>query len=124
MPIVTRLAQFAGRLRAFGILLSEARGFGNKLAFCRYVMSDARRHSAKHYRSSDLLFECRHAKLHLGVGAGELTSYIEQFVKDDYGLYEIDVQRKSCVLFDVGANIGIFCLGSSETLSGHKDLCV
>lgn len=114
MPIVKRLSQFAGRLRAFRILMSEARGFGNKLAFCRYVMSAARRHSAKHHKSSDLLLEFRHAKLHLGVGAGELTSYIELFVQDDYRLYEIDIQQKGCVLLDIGANIGIFSLAAAR----------
>jgi FkbM family methyltransferase len=49
----------------------------------------------------------------LGVGAGELTFYIEQFVQDDYGLYEIDVQQKNCVLLDVGANIGVFSIAAA-----------
>jgi FkbM family methyltransferase len=77
-------------------------------------MSDARRNSANHHGSSDLLLEFRHAKLHLGVGAGELNSYIELFVQDDYGLSEIDLQQKGSVLLDVGANIGIFSLAAAK----------
>jgi hypothetical protein len=114
MTIAERLSQYAGRLRAFRILLSEAQGFTNKLVFCRYVMSDARRHSATHRGSSDRILAFRRAKLHVGVGAGELNSYIEVFVQDDYGLSEIDMQQEGGVLLDVGANIGIFSMAAAQ----------
>jgi FkbM family methyltransferase len=114
MPAVESVARFAGRVQAFCILFDEAHGFGNKIALCRYVMSTARRHSTTHEKYGELILGFRHAKLCFGVGAGELNSYIEIFLEDDYRIAEIDFQRPRCVILDVGANIGVFSIAAAK----------
>jgi len=109
-----RIAKFLARARAFRMLFPEAYGLRNKAALCAYIVSKARRDSAKRDKPSELLLEFRRAKLWLGVGAGELTSYIELFLEDDYRISTVELRKQARVILDVGANIGVFSLAAAK----------
>jgi FkbM family methyltransferase len=111
---IESVAKFVGRVRAFNRLLPEAYGIRNKAALCAYIVSRARHDSAKRDKSGDLLIEFRRAKLWLGVGAGELTPYIEVFLEDDYRISNVELGKQARVVLDVGANIGVFSLAAAE----------
>jgi FkbM family methyltransferase len=100
------------------MLLPEACGFRHKAALCAYIMSRARRDSAKGGGASDLFLEFKQAKLWLGVGAGELTSYIEVFLEDDYRISNVELGEQARVVLDVGANIGVFSLAAAKRFPG------
>lgn len=108
------ISTYASRIRAFRMLLLETSGFRNKAALCAYIMSGARRNSAKHDTSKEILLEFKRAKLWLGVGAGELTSYIEVFLEDDYGFANMETGKEARAILDVGANIGVFSLAAAK----------
>ncbi len=114
-----RTARLARQMDGFFSLLSEAVGFRNKLKFCAYVLSSARRR-ANGSGSSERLVEFRHARVHFGVGAGELRSYIEVFLEDDYEIAKISRQHTGGVIIDVGANIGIFSLAASQNFQNAE----
>ncbi len=112
-------ARLARQMNGFFSLLSEAVGFRNKLKFCAYVLSNARRR-ANRSGSSERLVEFRHASVYFGVGAGELRSYIEVFLEDDYDIAKISRQYSGGVIVDVGANIGIFSLAASQNFQNAE----
>jgi FkbM family methyltransferase len=93
---------------AFVELFKRLRGVHSKLAFCKYVLG--RRRSEQRHGNSELVLDFERAQLCCGVGAGELNSYLEIFVDDDYQLARINLDDGDGAILDIGANIGIFSL--------------
>src|SRR5271170_4252849 len=108
----SKIARFVRQGRAFVELFQELRGVRSKVRFCEYVVSG--RLGAKEKHDGELLLDFRCATLCCGVGAGELYSYIEVFLKDDYQIGKIVLDAWSPVILDVGANIGVFALAAAR----------
>jgi len=98
-------------IHSFITLLREAKGFKNKSIFLEYAIQNFLTRFFRHfYFQKDIFIEFKEAKVWFGALSGELSSYIEIFVKNEYELDEDFIPDEEDTIFDIGANIGLYTI--------------
>lgn len=115
-----------GALASLLILFWEARGVKNKLRFLCYVAKNAVvkvgiRVLGKPFSDrSDIFIEFKKVRLWFGFAAGELSSYIEIYLKNYYELDPDFVPEEGDIVFDIGANIGVYAIKQALRVKNGK----
>lgn len=103
-------------IRSFIILLKETRDFRNKMVLLKYGVWNFlhRLFKCSSDQSNDIFIEFKEARIWFGPFAGELSSYIEIYVRKDYEQVSDFIPGANDIIFDIGANIGLYTIRQAK----------
>jgi len=110
-----------GLISNFIKLFMESRGPQNKMKFLSYSVKDLlNKFFNRPQEHKDILIEFKGAKVWFGFGSGELSSYIEIFLRKDYERLPNFIPSENGIVFDIGANIGLYTIRQSKRMRNGK----
>ena len=119
------------KVHSFSLLIREVEGLRDKIRFLGYILSNnlpvvktlfPEDVGENHQQHQDLCIIFSRGTIWFGRGAGELSSYIEIFLRGDYALIDDFVASNGDIVVDVGANIGLYTLWQAQNAQGGKIL--